>query len=86
MPNIQSAKKRVKVTKVKSLNNQIAKNQLRTQMKKFDAALAEDKEAAEKEYKATVTMVDKAVNKGILHKNNASRKKSALTKKLNSAE
>ena len=40
MPNIKSAKKRVKVNSVKALNNQMAKSELKTTLKKFDAAIA----------------------------------------------
>ncbi len=83
MPNIKSAKKRVKITKVKTLNNQIFKNTMRTYLKRFDAAVAAgDKGAAAEAYKAAVKKVDQAVAKHILHKNNAARKKSQLTLKL----
>ena len=58
--------------------------QHQTDLKKFDAALvAGDKAAAETAYKAAVKSVDQAVNKGLLHKNNAARKKSSMTLKLN---
>ena len=83
MPNIKSAKKRVKITKVKTLNNQIFKNTMRTYLKRFDAAVAAgDKSAAAEAYKVAVKKVDQAVAKHILHKNNAARKKSQLTLKL----
>ena len=83
MPNIKSAKKRVKITKVKTLNNQIFMNTMRTYLKRFDAAVAAgDKGAAAEAYKAAVKKVDQAVAKHILHKNNAARKKSQLTLKL----
>ena len=83
MPNIKSAKKRVKVSKVYAARNQAAKSELKTSIKKFDAALDEGGEAAASAYKAAVKHVDRAVQQGILHKNNAARKKSALTVKLN---
>ena len=55
MPNIKSAKKRVKVTKTKNLQNQMAKSALKTVLKKFDAAVAAgDKSAAESAYKVAV--------------------------------
>lgn len=85
MPNIKSAKKRVKVAKVKTLNNQIFKNTLRTYLKKFDAAVvAGDKATANVAYKQAVKKVDQAIAKNVLHKNAAARKKSQLTLKLNS--
>ena len=84
MPNIKSAKKRVKVIETKTLQNQIFKSQLRTAMKKYTAALAaNDKTAAAETYKEAVKKIDQAVNHGILHKNTAAHKKSQFTKKLN---
>ncbi len=84
MPNIKSAKKRVKVTKAKTLQNQIFKSQMRTLIKKYDVALASgDKEQAMAAYKLATKKIDQAVCRGILHKNNAARKKSSFTVKLN---
>lgn len=84
MPNIKSAKKRVRVTKAKTLHNKMLKSSLKTEIKKFNAALAGgDKELASKAYVEVVKKVDKAVSKGILHKNNAARKKSQFTLLLN---
>ena len=84
MPNIKSAKKRVLLTKVQNEKNKAAKSVLKTNLKKFDAALAEgNREQADSAYKAAVKTVDESVKKGILHKNNAAHKKSSLTKKLN---
>ena len=84
MPNIKSAKKRVKVIKVKTLRNQMFRSQMRTMIKKYEAALqAGDKEAATAAYKLAVKKIDQAVARGILHKNNAARKKSQFTVKLN---
>lgn len=83
MPNIKSAKKRVKVTKVKTLRNQMLKSQLKTAVKKFESALTEGKEAATASYNALVKKTDQAVAKGILHKNTAARRKSQYASKLN---
>ena len=84
MANIKSAKKRILVNQSKALKNQMAKSQLKTIIKKFEAALESgDKTVAEAAYKVAVKAVDQAVIKGLLHKNNAARKKSALTLKLN---
>ena len=83
MPNIKSAKKRVKVTKVKTLRNQILKSQLKTAIKKFEASLSEGKEAASVSYNALIKKTDQAVAKGILHKNTAARRKSQYAAKLN---
>ena len=87
MPNIKSAKKRVKVTKTKNLQNQMAKSALKTVLKKFDAAVAAgDKSAAEAAYKVAVKAVDQAAAKHLMHKNNAAHKKSAMTLKLKNAQ
>ena len=84
MPNIKSAKKRVKVIEAKTLQNQIFKTQMRTIIKKYDAALESgDKEAACAAYKLAVKKIDQAVCRGIIHKNCAAHKKSAFTIKLN---
>ena len=64
MANIKSAKKRVKVTKAKTLQNKMFKSSLKTEIKKFKAALAGgDKELASKAYVAVVKKVDKAAGK-----------------------
>lgn len=84
MPNIKSAKKRVKVTGVKTLQNKMFKSAMKTSVKKYKAAVEQgDKQLAEKTYIEAVGMVDKAVSKGLIHKNNAARKKSQYTKLLN---
>ena len=85
MPNIKSAKKRVKVISAKTLQNKMFRSQLKTTVKKFYAAVeAGDKEAAKAAYTAAVKKVDQAAARGMLHKNNAAHKKSSLTLKLNS--
>ena len=84
MANIKSSKKDVISSKISYEKNKANKSALKTELKKFDAALtAADKAAAEVAYKAAIVAVDKAVNKGLLHKNNAARKKSSMTLKLN---
>jgi small subunit ribosomal protein S20 len=84
MPNIKSAQKRVLIAKARNARNKAAKSELKTSLKKFDAAVSEgNKEAAENAYKVAVKTVDRAVSKGLIHKNNAAHKKSTLTLKLN---
>ena len=85
MPNIKSAMKRVKVSEKKNLRNRIVKSKVKTAMKKFDAELAVNPAAAGAQYAVTTSAIDKAVAKGILHKNTASRKKSRMAKKMASA-
>ena len=82
MPNIKSAKKRVLVNETKAARNKAAKSALKTQIKKFEAVVAEgNRSEADSAYKAKA--IDKAAAKGLLHKNNAANKKSAMTIKLN---
>ena len=84
MPNIKSAKKRVLVNATKAAQNKAAKSALKTDIKKFEAAVAEgNRSEAEGAYKVAVKAVDKAAGHGLLHQNNAARKKSSLTLKLN---
>ena len=77
MPNIKSAVKRVKVTKIRTQRNKAYKSALRTLIKNALNAQSQDKEAA---IKVAVKKLDQAVSKGIIHKNTAARKKSALVK------
>ena len=84
MPNIKSAKKRVLVNKTKAAQNKAAKSALKTDIKKFEAAVVEgNRSEAEGAYKVAVKAVDKAAGHGLLHQNNAARKKSSMTLKLN---
>ncbi len=85
MPNIKSAKKRVKVIATKTANNKARKSALRTAVKK--ANIAVDTNSANKvdEVRVAIKKIDQAAANGILHKNTAARKKSALARKLNNA-
>ncbi len=84
MPNIKSAKKRVLVTKAKTLQNKMFRTQLKTDIKKYQAAVAAgDTALAQETYKAAVKKIDQAAARNIIHKNAAARKKSQFTKALN---
>ena len=82
MPNIKSAKKRVKVIAVKTARNKASRSALRTEIKKANAAI-ESGENTQEAVRAAQKKIDQAVAKGLLHKNTAARKKSALAKKAN---
>ena len=83
MPNIKSAKKRVLVAEKKAAANKAVKTQMKTQIKKFLAAVeAGDKENATKVYSETVSVIDSTASKGVIHKNRANNKKAKLAKKL----
>jgi small subunit ribosomal protein S20 len=84
MANIKSAKKRILVNQKKALQNQMVKSQLKTVIKKFNAAVdAGDKAVATDLYRLACKKADQAVAAGILHKNNAAHKKSQFAKKYN---
>jgi len=83
VPNIKSAKKRVKVTRKKTLINQMHKTALKTAVKKAESAIASgDKEESRIAFNAAVKKLDQSVSQGILHKNTVARKKSQLALKL----
>lgn len=84
MANIKSAKKRIKVTEVKTLRNTMIKSALKTKVKKFETAVVTGNvEEAKVTYANVVKALDMAVTKGILHINKAARRKSRLAAKLN---
>ena len=84
MPNIKSSKKDVIRSKIAYEKNKAEKSELKTNLKKFDAAVAEgNRSEADVAYKVAVKAIDKAAAKGLLHKNNAANKKSGMTLKLN---
>jgi len=84
VPNIKSVKKDVERSRAAYEKNKANKSALKTAMKKFEAAVVSgNREQAEVAYKVAVKTVDQGVKKGILHKNNAARKKSSMTLKLN---
>lgn len=84
MPNIKSAAKRDALAKAQNIKNRAAKTLLKTNLKKFDAAIAEgDRETAVSAYKVAVKTIDHAASKHLIHKNCAANKKSKLSFKLN---
>jgi small subunit ribosomal protein S20 len=86
MANIKSAIKRAKLNKAKNLANSSDRSALRTSIKRFEGALTEDPEGAgtKQALQSAARSLDKAASKGLIHKNKAARKKSRLTKRLNS--
>ena len=84
MPNIKSAKKRVRVTETKTLQNKMFKTQMKTDVKKYRAAVAaNDMAAAQELYKVACKKIDVAAAKGIIHKNQAANRKSGVAKLAN---
>lgn len=82
MAHHKQAKKRIRSNERKRLRNQAAISKVKTLSKKVHSS--ENKADAEKNLKEAVSFIDKNVTKGRLHKNTAARKKSSLTKFVNS--
>lgn len=83
MPNIKSAKKRVLITKKKNARNRSDRSKLNNAIKAFNKAIdSANIEEAERLLPITVSIIDKSVTAGIIHKNAAANKKSAISKRL----
>ena len=84
MANIKQTKKRVLTNEIARQRNQAVRSRLRTESRKFHALVeAGDKDAAEKQMRVAARPYDKAVTKGVLHRNNAANKKSRMAAHLN---
>lgn len=84
MPNIKSAKKRVKIIEKKTLRNNMIKSGYKSAIKKFETALESGNiEEAKTLFSEATKKIDQACSKGVIVKNTAARKKSNLAKKLN---
>lgn len=82
MPNIKSAKKRVLVNKTKAARNKSANTALKTAIKKANVAIETNAADKAELVKLAEKKIDQAAAKGLIHKNNAARKKAALAVKL----
>lgn len=84
MANIKSAIKRVDINNKKRSANQSQKSEMRTAIKNVEKLIeAKDVETAKVTLKETVKLIDKAVQKGVIHKNSGNRQKARLMKKIN---
>lgn len=84
MANIKSQKKRILTNEKARQRNNSVKSELKTLIRNVDNAVtAADKEAAQAALQAASRKLDKAVSKGVIHKNNAANRKSAISKKVN---
>ena len=82
MANIKSQLKRIKTNRVATERNKAVKSELKTWIRKFrEAAEAGDADKAKDALKVASTKLDKAVSKGVIHKNQAANKKSAMARK-----
>ena len=85
MPNIKSQKDRVAQSKKEAAHNKAIKSNLKTVVKKADAAIDSNAENKDVAIKAAVSALDAAKNKGVIHKNTAARKISRMAKRYNKA-
>lgn len=84
MPNIKSAKKRVQIAAKNNAANAAARSEMKTVLKKnLSSVEAGNVDAAKSDLVQSVKVLDKAVSKGLIHKNKAARKKSRMAKKVN---
>jgi len=83
MANHFSALKRARQTETRTQNNRSNNSRLRSSLREVREALAKgDKSAADQTFRKTVSALDKAIQKGVLHKNTAARYKSRLSARL----
>lgn len=85
MPNHKSAKKRVRQNERRRLVNRSNRTRLRSSIKDLRGALEGDQKEALASLPKTISEIDKAVQKGVLHRNTAARHKSRLTVRVNQA-
>lgn len=84
MPNIKSSIKRVEIAKKRTAVNTSRKSAMKTAIKSFEQSLTtEEPEEMQATLKNAVKSIDTMVTKGLIHKNNAARKKSQLQRKFN---
>jgi len=84
--NIKSQIKRIRTNEKARLRNKAVKSSLKTAVRRFrEAAAAGDRETATAELHVASRQLDKAVSKGVIHANQAANKKSAITKRVNTA-
>ncbi|MEA4884922.1 MAG: 30S ribosomal protein S20 [Clostridia bacterium] len=84
MPNNKSAEKRVRTSRVRTLRNASVKSSVKTAIRRFHEALAQPEAgASENQLNRAFSAIDRAAKKGVIHKNQAARRKSQLARKAN---
>ena len=86
MPNNAAAEKRMRQEQKRRLHNRSIKSLVRTQISKARSAIASGDENSEEAVRMAVSELDRAAKKGVIHRNNAARRKSRLMKRLNAAK
>jgi len=81
LPNVKSAKKRMKTNELRRLRNRAYRSMLKTSMKKvFESS---DPEEASRYLREAVSILDRGCGKGVIHRNSAARHKSRMTIHVN---
>jgi small subunit ribosomal protein S20 len=84
MANHYSALKRTRQTETRTARNRVNKSRLRTALRHFRESLAKgDRVGAEQGFRGVASVIDKAIQKGVLHENTAARYKSRLSARIN---
>ena len=83
MPNNAAAEKRMRQERKRRLHNRMVKSIVKTEITKARQAIDTESESAEEAVRAAVSELDRAAKKGVIHRNNAARRKSRLMKQLN---
>jgi len=84
LANLKSAIKRTRQEPKRRMRNRVVKSRMRTSVKRAQSAItAEDEGAAQAAVVAAISQIDRAAAKGVIHPNNAARRKSRLMKRLN---
>lgn len=86
MPNNKSAEKRMRQERKRRMHNRMVKSIVKTQITKARQAIAGNSADSEEAVRAAVSELDRAAKKGVIHKNNAARRKSRLMKQLNATK
>ncbi len=86
MPNNAAAEKRMRQEQKRRLHNRSIKSLVRTQITKARNAIAAGDDSSEEAVRQAVSELDRAAKKGVIHRNNAARRKSRLMKRLNAAK
>ena len=85
MANTKSAIKNIKAIEKRHQRNQAVKSSTRTYVKKARTAIAQNPAEAQEDVKAAISALDRAAKKGVIHPNNAARRKSRLMRRFNAA-
>jgi len=85
--NIKSSIKRIEIARKRTRINAARKSMMKTAIKRFEQSLASgDPERIQATYRHAIKIIDRMASKGLIHKNNAARKKSKLSRKLNQVQ